>query len=72
MKTTKEASLLTAMKRFINDIGMKPQRMIADRDFKLIGGAVANFLETPEIIDDIIHTTLVAGAPELTKSRRTY
>ena len=45
--TQKELSLAHAMNQFIKEIGGKPARMLADRDQKLIGGAVAKLLETP-------------------------
>ena len=64
LKTLKPQSLLIAMKQFINDLGCKPQYMRADRDFKLIGGEVASFLETPTVQNGQTHTTQVAGAPE--------
>ena len=40
--------------------------MIADRDFKLIGGMVASFLQTPRLTQDkkAISTTQVCGAPD--------
>ena len=38
--------------------------MIADRDFKLIGGSVAEYLTTPMCNKDGIFTTQVAGAPD--------
>ena len=64
LKTLKEQSILQAMKLFINDIGCKPTIMRADRDFKLIGGAVASYLETPTVLDNVIQTTHVSGAPD--------
>ena len=38
--------------------------MRADRDFKLIGGKVASYLETPSVHDNHIETTHVSGAPD--------
>ena len=35
------------MDQFIKEIGGKPSRMIADKDQRLIDGAVAALLETP-------------------------
>lgn len=64
LKTLKEQSILQAMKNFINDIGCKPTIMRADRDFKLIGGKVASYLETPSVEDNHIVTTHVSGAPD--------
>ena len=52
------------MKYFINDIGCKPTIIRADRDFKLIGGSVASYLETPTLYDNVIKTTHVSGAPD--------
>ena len=52
------------MKKFINDLGCKPQRMVADRDFKLIGGAVSEYLETPTLENGQIKSTQVTGAPD--------
>ena len=52
------------MKSFINDIGYKPTIMRDDRDFKLIGGAVASYLENPTIHDNIVQTTHVSSAPD--------
>ena len=60
----KENSILAAMKQFINDFGGKPGRMVADRDFKLIGGAVANYLTTPTLENNTVKTTQVMGAPD--------
>ena len=51
------------MKNFINDIGCKPIIMRADRDFKLIGGKVVSYLETPSVHENHIETTHVSGAP---------
>ena len=62
LKTLKEQFILQAMKQFINDIGCKPKCMRADRDFKLIGGQVAAYLESPTVCDNQLHTTKVHGA----------
>ena len=51
------------MKTFINGIGCKPTIMRADRDFKLIGGEVASYLETPTLHNNTISTTHVSGVP---------
>ena len=47
LRTVKEESILRAIKLFINELGVIPERMVADRDFKLISGKVADFLQTP-------------------------
>ena len=38
LRTLKEQSIRQALQLFINDLGYKPKVMLADRDFKLIGG----------------------------------
>ena len=38
--------------------------MVADRDFKLIGGADANYLTTPTLENNEVRTTQVMGAPD--------
>ena len=53
-----------AIKSFINDIGCTPTIMCADRDFKLIGGSVASYLETLTLHDNVIQTPHVSGAPD--------
>eukprot|EP00957_Ditylum_brightwellii_P016299 1225853-Ditylum_brightwellii.AAC.1 len=46
LKTLQEDELLKAIRLFQQDCGGQlPSRMIADRDFKLIGGKMADFLE---------------------------
>ena len=62
--TLKEQSLFQAMKQIINDIRCKLRLIRADHDFKLIGGQVASYLESPKMCDDTIHTTHIAGAPD--------
>ena len=52
------------MKNFINDIGGKPTIMRADKDFALIGGNVASYLETPSVHKNHIEITHVSGAPD--------
>ena len=42
----KDSSLLLAMKFFVSQLGNKPKKMFADRDFKFISGVVEFFLET--------------------------
>lgn len=64
LKTLKEQSILQAMASFINDIGCKPTIMRADMGFKLIGGTVASYLDTPTVRDNTIETTHVSGAPD--------
>ena len=64
LKTVKEQSILAAVKQFVNDLGCKPRRMVADRDFKLIGGAVSQYLTTPTLENNEIKTTQVTGAPD--------
>ena len=44
------SSLLSAVKKFINDIGIKPSLIRTDFDHKLIGGNVAKFLNEEEKI----------------------
>ena len=58
-----EQYLLQAMEKIINDIGCKPRIMRADRYFKVVGGSVALYLGSPTICDNVLHTTLVSGAP---------
>ena len=42
-----DSDILLAIQHFVRDIGgRKPRRMIADRDFKLIGDRVADYLTT--------------------------
>ena len=50
-----DTTILRQIKQFIRQIGFYPKEMLADRDFKLIGGIVAAFF------DD--NFTLTAGAP---------
>lgn len=64
LHSVKEQSILSAVKQFINNLGRKSTRMIADRDVKLIGGAVANFLETSVLESGEVKGTLVAGATD--------
>ena len=59
----KDTSILLAMKHFVSQLGRKPRKMYADRDFKLIGGIVSNFLETNDDTDSMESTSQVTGAP---------
>ena len=56
-------SLKHAVSTFTKDIGGKPRRMLAYRDFRLIGGEVAAFLEACDSNDVDGVQTHVAGAP---------
>ena len=64
LRTLKEQSIRQALQLFINDLGYKPKYMLADRDFKLIGGAVETYLTTPTVQNNELQTTHVSGAPE--------
>ena len=44
-------------------LGHKPKRMIADRDFKLVGGVVADYLQLDPTNADIPNVSQVTGAP---------
>jgi len=44
MKDLSEDSVLSQVKNFVRDFGMKPKYLLADRDFKLIGDSVEKFL----------------------------
>jgi len=57
------ASLQHAVSTFTKDIGGKPRRMLADRDFRLIGGEVATFLEASDPDDPNSIQSHAAGAP---------
>ena len=51
------------MQLFVAKIGYKSKRMLADRDFKLIGGIVADYLQLdPDNINEK-NVSQVAGAP---------
>ena len=56
-------SLKHAITTFTKDIGGKPRHMLADRNFRLIGGKVAAFLETEDPEDANTVQTHVAGGP---------
>ena len=53
----KDTSILLAMKHFVSQLGRKPRKIYADRDFKLIGGIVSNFLETNDDTDSMESTS---------------
>ena len=58
------------MNQFIKEIGGKPACMLADRDQKLIGGAVAKLLETPtNPTQTKSNATMVSGAPDNRQSQ---
>ena len=52
------------MQQVINGIGNKPTVMGVDRYFKLISGSTVAYLETPEFMESVLHTTHVFGAPD--------
>ena len=56
-----DTTILAQIKKFIREIGFYPKEMLAARDFKLIGGIVAQFLED--------NFTLTAGAPVTVKTK---
>ena len=58
-----DTSNLLVIKKFVSQLGRKPSRMIADRDFKLIGGIVADYLELYDNNTDTTTTTQLTGAP---------
>eukprot|EP00957_Ditylum_brightwellii_P147840 11258103-Ditylum_brightwellii.AAC.1 len=63
-----EPELLIAFKKFTRDIGGQvPQRMITDRNFKIIGGKVAEFLQgiqlDPAPDEENTGQAFVLGAP---------
>jgi len=59
----KGTEILKAMQLFVAKIGHKPKRMLADREFKLIGGIVAEYLQLdPDNINEP-NVSQVAGAP---------
>ena len=51
------------MSTFTKDIGRKPRCMLSDRDFWLIGGEVAAFLELDDPSDSNFIQTHISGAP---------
>ena len=57
------SSLKHAMFTITKDIGGKPCRMLADRDFRLIDGEVAAFLELDDLSNPDGIQTHVAGVP---------
>ena len=58
------------MDQFIKEIGGKSSRMIADRDQRLIGGAVAALLKTPtNPTTSERNATIVSGAPDHCQSQ---
>ena len=64
LTTLAEDDILTALHSFVRDIGgRKPRRMLADRDFKLIGGKVGSYLSSTLNQPDNAGYTHVAGAP---------
>ena len=70
VRNLQEQSLKQAMDQFIIEIGGKPSRMIADRDQRLIGGAVADLLETPtKPTTSESNATIVSGAPDHCQSQ---
>ena len=51
------------MQLFVAKIGHEPKRMLADRDFKLIGGIIADCLQLdPDNINEP-NVSQIAGAP---------
>ena len=50
------------MQEFVGIFDHKPKRMIADRDFKLIGGVVADYLELDLANVDNPELLQIAGA----------
>eukprot|EP00957_Ditylum_brightwellii_P197012 15009238-Ditylum_brightwellii.AAC.1 len=65
LKSLKEEELICAIHLFCRDCGGKlPARMIADQDFKLIGGKMAEFLEETAWKEEIQREQCsVSGAP---------
>ena len=59
----KDTSILLVMKHFVAQFGRKPRKIYADRDFKLIGGIVSNFLETNVDINSMESTSQVTRSP---------
>ena len=53
LSSLKDECFLKDMQKFGGILGHKPKRMIADRNFKLIGGVVADYLElNPNNVDN--------------------
>ena len=59
----KDTIILLAMKHFVAQLGRKPRKMYADRDFKLIGEIVSKYLKTNEDTNSMETASQVAGAP---------
>ena len=49
------------MQMFVGLLGHKPKRMIADRDFKLLGGVVVDYLQLDLTNADIPNVSQVTG-----------
>ena len=62
LRDLQDTSNLLVIKKFVSQLGRKPSRMIADRDFKLIGGIVADYLELHDNNTDTTTTTQLTGA----------
>ena len=67
LKSLHHSDVCTAMKEFIKDLGCYPSKMLADRDFKIIGEHVKSLFRpnTFEHGQDLNFTgTHIAGAPQ--------
>ena len=58
-----DITILLVMKKNVAQLGRKPRKMYADREFKLIGGIVSQYLETNDDINSVESTSQVTGAP---------
>ena len=61
----KDTEILKAMQLFDTKIGHKPKIMLADRDFKLIGGIVADYLQLDPNNIDQPNVSQVSGVPSV-------
>ena len=63
LKDIKDTTILLPMKQFVSQLGRKSSRIISDRDFKLIGGIVSDYLGLYDNNINTTPTTQLAGAP---------
>ena len=63
LKDIEDTTILLNMKKLVSQLGRKPSIMISDRDFKLVGGIISDYLELHDNNVDTGLTTQLAGAP---------
>ena len=63
LKVLKDSSLLSPMKLFVSHLGRKPKKMFTERDLKVIGGVVAEFLERNDNPSSTEPISQVIGVP---------